>query len=230
MLVVAPLGVACGLVPGGVLPNDLDACSWPGSGLNVGGEASSIDGPVTVVATATDDRISLIITPAADSLTHIAEFDLVGAEIDDLFGEVIAQVGVVFAGEGWEYGYIRLTDERGVYFEGGRSPSIDGDAQGGAAIAGPFMLGSDTGEKCRLGGDDGYDVALHGVLASMGDSSEPVLVDAEGTDAVWRGVDVRVVGLRAHRGVYEEPSSTADGLGPGRHDLSEVTGYLYRVP
>jgi hypothetical protein len=101
MLVVAPLGVACGLVPGGVLPNDLDACSWPGSGLNVGGEASSIDGPVTVVATETDDRISLIITPAADSLTHIAEFDLVGAEIDDLFGEVTAQVGVVFAGEGW---------------------------------------------------------------------------------------------------------------------------------
>ena len=232
VLVLALDTGACGLLPDGVLrPGfvDLEPCTSIDATLEVGGEASGIDGVVAIVTSESDDRVSLSITPADDSLVHTATFGLAGAEIDALVGEVTAEVGVVFAGEGHEYGYLRLMDERGVWFEGGRSPSIDGEVQGGGAIDGPFALGEPTGNECRSGGDDGYGVAVHNVLGTLSDGSEPVLLDSEGTSGSWRGVDVRAVGVRAHRGVYEESSDTADGFGPGQHDLVEVVGYVYRA-
>jgi hypothetical protein len=204
-------------------------CDFSDDPRAVGGEASGIDGTVNVVATTFNGRVSLTITPSDDTIKHTASFDLAGADLDELVGSVTAEVGQVFAGEGSEYGYLRLTDERGVWFEGGRSPTIDGTDNGGHAIDAPFSLGPvAAGGGCRLGGDDGYDVEFRDVLASLDDTSEAVPVSGEGTNGTWRGVDVRVVGIRATRGTFTEPDGTADGLGPGDHELVEVTGYLYR--
>jgi hypothetical protein len=224
VLLFAALGTgACSALSDGVI----EPCRAVDQ-VSVGGETEGINGVVTVVATKTEGRVALEITPADDSTVHTAAFDLAGADVDELVGEVTAEVGAVFAGEGSEYGYLRLTDERGVWFEGGRSPSIDGNAHGGAAIDGPFVLGDETGDACRASGGDGYDVAIHGVMATLSDASEAVLLDTEGTNGMWWSVDVRAVGVRATRGVYEEPAGTVDGLGPGAHDLVDVVGYLYR--
>ena len=206
----------------------VDPCAATQHLVTVGGEASGMNGPVEVVVHETGGRIGLEITPNDDSLVHSVEFALVAAAVDDIVGAVTAEVGVVFAGEGYEYGYLRLTDERGVWFEGGRSTSIDGDPQGGGAIGAPFALGAATGERCRRSGFSGGDVALHDVAAVL-DDGDTVVVDDHGADGVWRGVDVRVVGVGANSGVYEEPEGTVDGLGPGPHDLTTIVGYLYRV-
>ncbi len=212
-----------------VLPvAELRPCAAAESQVSVNGETNGIDGTVTVVVSERDGVITLSITPDDAALVHTATFDLAGADLDELQGDVVAAAGAVFAGEGSEYGYLRLTDARGLWFEGGRSPSIDGVAHGGAAIDAPFLLGDETGDGCRLGGASGYNVALHDVLATLNDASEPVLLDASGTDGTWRGADVRAVGVRASRGVYEESPDTADGLGAGQHELVEVVGYLYR--
>ena len=219
------LSCTCGLV---ACAPDLEPCAPPGDQVAASGEASGADGVVTVVVTASDTRISLGITPAEGTFEHTAHFDLAGADVDDLVGEVTATVGRVFSGEGDEYGYLRLTDERGVWFEGGGSPLLNGNAQGGARIDGPFALGDASGEGCRLGAVDGYDVAVHDVVATLDDATEPVVVDAAGLDGTWQGVDVRVVGVRASRGIFVESPDTADGFGPGEHERVEVVGYLYR--
>lgn len=205
----------------------LQPCNFGETHVSASGETNGIDGPVTVVVSERNGRISLSITPDDSSIVHTTTFDLAGAAIDEIVGNVVASVGAVFAGEGSEYGYIRLTDERGIWFEGGRSPSIDGNPQGGAFIDAPFLLGDEAGEGCRLGGPTGYDVAIHEVLATLS-NTEPVVLGSAGTDGTWLGVDVRAVGVRASRGVYNESPDTADGLGAGQHDLVEVIGYLYR--
>lgn len=206
----------------------LDACAATQQLFTVGGEASGMNGPVAVVVDEAGGRIALQVMPVDDSLVRSVEFALVGAAVDDIVGAVTAAVGVVFAGEGSEYGYLRLTDERGVWFEGGRSTSIDGNAQGGGAIGAPFVLGAATGEHCRRSGSSGYNVALHDVAAQL-DDGEAIVVDDHGVDGVWRGVDVRVVGVGADSGVYAEPEGTVDGLGPGPHEITTIVGYLYRV-
>lgn len=194
----------------------------------VGGETSGINGPVTVVADESEGRVSLSISTQTDDL-HSASFELAGSALDELSGQVTADVGVVFAGEGSEYGYMRLIDERGVWFEGGRSGSIDGIAQGGATIDAPFVIGDETDEGCRVGGSS-YDLAIFDLRATIGANSEAVLVGSEGTNGVWNGVAVRAVGVRADRAHYSEPPDTSDGLGPGTHDLFNLVGYLYRTP
>jgi hypothetical protein len=210
------------------------ACTATPSLLEVGGEAAGIGGPVAVDVQQQGGRVVLAMTPAGGARAHSAEFTLAGAAVDELVGAVTAEVGVVFAGEGSEYGYLRLTDERGIWFEGGRSTVIDGDAQGGGAIAAPFVLGAATGAHCRRGGSVfGYDVTLHEVAVLLDDAAStagtPVVVDEDGVDGVWRGVDVRVVGVSADHGVDEEPPGTVDGLGPGSHEKTTIVGYLYRV-
>ena len=157
---------------------------------------------------------------------------LADADVDDIVGDVTAEVGDVFAGEGSEYGYLRLTDERGVWFEGGRSGLIDDAPQGGTNIDGPFSLGDDSGARCRSAGGTGDAVVVHevhSVDATIGDGGSAVVVGPEGTDGTWRGVDVRAVGLEASRSEFDEPAGTYDGLGPGKHTDVTVRAYLYRA-
>jgi hypothetical protein len=217
------------LVAGCDPSSGLDPCGSTTDRLSVGGESSGIGGAVSVVVTQAGDRVSLDITPDDDSLVHTAEFTLADADVDDVVGDVTAEVGNVFAGEGSEYGYLRLTDERGVWFEGGRSGFIDDDAQGGTTIDGPFSLGDDSGARCRSAGGTGDGVVVHDVHAAIADRGSDVVVGPEGTDGTWRGVDVRAVGLEASRSEFEEPAGTADGFGPGKHTRVTVRAYLYRA-
>jgi hypothetical protein len=188
-----------------------------------------MNGPVEVVVQGNDGVVSLEITPAGTRPAQPVRFPLAGAPLDALVGAVTAEVGAVFAGEGSEYGYVRLTDAHGVWIEGGRSTIIDDNAQGGGSIGAPFVLGADTGERCRRSGANGYDTNLHEVGVQVDGASEPQIVDAQGIDGIWRGVNVRALGVGADLGSFVEAPNTADGLGAGPHEITTVVGYLYRV-
>ncbi len=203
----------------------LEPCAATPDLLAVNGE-SGIDGPVSVLIDESDGVVTLEVTPGSGSSTASPRFTLVGAELDDLVGAVTAEAGDVFAGEGSEFGYLRLVDERGVWFEGGRSGFIDSSPQGGTRIDAPFAAGAETGERCRR--PDGTDVKLHEIVAQLSDASEAVVLDDNGSDGTWRGVDIRAVGVEASFRVYDEPPNTADGMGAGRHEITNVFAYLYR--
>jgi hypothetical protein len=225
------VGIVCSvtvLAGGCAAPDDPGVCAALGDSLVVGGETADLPGDVALVVHEEAGRVTLELTPTDDTQVHTASFALADAAVDDVVGAVSAEVGTVFAGEGSEYGYLRLTDERGVWFEGGVSGSIDDDAQGGTRIDGPFDLGSAIGERCKRG-VDGHIVELHRVVAAVGDGGADVIVGADGVDGRWRDVPVRAVAVGAEQGEIVEPADTVDGLGPGPHDITRVRAYLYRV-
>jgi len=192
--------------------------------MSVGGETFS--GPIDVEVSQEADDVTISFSPVGSRIQHSAEFQLAAAQLDTLAGDVQAEVGSVFAGEGSEYGYIRIIDELGVWFEGGRSSSIDGSSEGGFAIDGPFALGIAVGEPCQI--SEGRDATPHSVVAVL-DNERRTRVDEIGIDGVWHDVNVRVVGLSASKGTFDVTGYVADGYPAGRHQQTEIVGYLYRT-
>jgi hypothetical protein len=153
------------------------------------------------------------------------EFDILGDEPDAFSGSISAEFGVVISGEGDEVIYIRLSDDRGLAFEGGRSPVFDNDVGGGADIGTPFAPGSPTGTRCSNGLAD---VDLLDVRVAFDDQA--VTAPAEGIAGRLGGVDVLAAGIRAESGSFLATQDAIDGYAAGFHTVGDVVGYLYRVP
>lgn len=190
----------------------------------VDGEAGFGDGPV-VVSTALDgDRVLLEVGQAGSDRFHKIEFDLHGQTFDERQGGVSGQFVEHCFGEGCSVVYARLTDERGLWFEGGASGRYDDEPTGGALLDGPFALGERSGERCST---TDADVDLHEVLASLDGGDAVASVD--GVRGELRGLPVLAVGLQAYRGSFYASGNVDDGDSAGFHSESWIRGYAFRV-
>jgi hypothetical protein len=177
---------------------------------------------VQVSQSEADGRV--VIEAAVDGATHAVEFETLGTEMDELVGDVGAEFGGSIVGEGVEVIYLRVIDERGVWFEGGRSPTFDDSKGGGADLQAPFSIGDSTGERCRVG-EQARDV--FGVHVAFDDG----VVDArpEGVSGVLAGLSMRAFGMRAEKGSFVATQDAIDGYAAGPHAFSDIVSYVFRT-
>lgn len=212
LLIALPLaGLGC--APGAT---SLERCE-PSQKLIVQADIFPGNGPADVERAVSNSRISLDVTTEGTDVVHHVEFVFVG--------EVSAEFGLVVMGEGDEVIYLRLVDEIGLVFEGGRSPIFDDDVGGGADIASPFAPGSPTGARCNNGLAD---VDLLDVQVAL--DGQTVTAPPEGVAGRLGAVDVLAAGIRAESGSFVATQDAIDGYTAGFHTVGDVVGYLYRVP
>lgn len=190
----------------------------------VDGDGAAGDGPVVVSTAVAGERVLLEVGRAGSDRFHKIEFALHGEFMDERQGGVGGQFIEHCFGEGCSMVYARLTDERGLWFEGGASGSDDDEATGGALLDSPFSLGDKSGERCATADAD---VDLHEVLVTLDGGS--AVASAEGVRGELRGMPVLAVGLQAYQGSFFASGNVDDGDSAGFHTEAWIRGYAFRV-
>jgi hypothetical protein len=193
--------------------------SGEGGGVVEGLEPADVDLPVNDIV---DDEGTTLSIEAGRSIPFTVTFRGGGAPIDFVRGVMRLEAATIFAGEGSETGYLRLIDDDGLLFEGGRADRIDGNDDGGHTIDGRF----DDGEaRAACTGSDIVSTP-HDIVMRTDDGD--VVIDDRGTAVVVDGVSLVAVGVDARHFEVVESPDTSDGLGPGRHALAQLRAFAFR--
>ncbi|HEY1100098.1 MAG TPA: hypothetical protein VGF99_14270 [Myxococcota bacterium] len=193
------------------------------------GELPSAEVAIDVDAVDGEGRIVLDAPDVALPLRDVV-FGLQGRTLDTLVPPVTVSFGETDCGEcGGAYSYVRVVDDVGLWFEGGRNLCRDAYASGGFDIDSAFELG-DVVETCAADGDiDDHDDGgtVHDVAVAF-DGGVQQLATGDVVDGVIADVEVTVVAGEATTIAWYAEEEAPDGWSQGDHVDVVVEGYVFR--